>query len=221
MKSLSCLSKYLGLYQFFKDLVKFHDLKWSSGNNDLVIIKRLLKAKNGHNYVKDWILLVKRKVPRLSIFIDFMISTGLRKGEALNSYNLIIDLFNRNRITEYYSNETLEHFRFYNMFIRPTKKAFISFIHEDIVDKVARSEKLTNSIVNKLLQRRGISLKFSDIRELWASHMTKYLSQPEIDFLQGRISANVFMTNYFNVLLVDDLKQRCLRGIKNLLDSSY
>jgi len=217
MKALSCLSKYLGIYPVFKDLVKFHDLKWSSGNKDLVIIRRLLRSRNKSNDVRDWILMVKRKVPRLSTFIDFMVSTGLRKNEGLNSYNLIIDLSRKNRLKEYYTDQTLEHFRFHQIFLRPTKKAFISFIHDETVDRVAESEKLTDSIINKLLQRRGIKLRFADIREYWASVMTRHLSVSEIDFLQGRVSSNVFMTNYFNPLLITDLKTRTLKGIQDLL----
>jgi len=217
MKALSCLSKYLGIYSLFKELVKSYDLKWSSGNSDLVIIKRLLRSRSNGNDIRDWIFTVKRKFPRLSTFVDFMVSTGLRKNESLSSYNLIIELSRRNRLEEYYVDQTLEHFRFHQIFLRPTKKAFISFVPEDIVERVAESEKLTDSIINKLLQRRGIKLRFADIREYWASVMTRHLSVAEIDFLQGRVSSNVFMTNYFNPLLITDLKTRALKGIQELL----
>jgi intergrase/recombinase len=67
------------------------------------------------------------------------------------------------------------------------------------------------------LQRRKIPLKFSDIREYWASKMTKHLSQPEIDFIQSRISTNVFMRNYFNPNLISDLKERTLKGYKKMI----
>lgn len=151
MKALSCLSKYLGIYSLFKELVKSYDLKWSSGNSDLVIIKRLLRSRSNGNDIRDWIFTVKRNVPRLSTFVDFMVSTGLRKNESLSSYNLIIELSRRNRLEEYYVDQTLEHFRFHQIFLRPTKKAFISFVPEDIVGRVSKSEKLTDSIINKML----------------------------------------------------------------------
>lgn len=41
-------------------------------------------------------------------------------------------------------------------------------------------------------------MRFGDVREVWASVMPKHLRQPEIDFLQGRVSTSVFMRNYFN-----------------------
>ena len=46
--------------------------------------------------------------------------------------------------------------------------------------------------------------------------MTKYLNPAEIDFLQGRVSASVFMRNYFNPALIEDLKERVFKGISEL-----
>ncbi|MEM1581292.1 MAG: hypothetical protein ABIM44_07455 [candidate division WOR-3 bacterium] len=47
--------------------------------------------------------------------------------------------------------------------------------------------------------------------------MVKYLKQPEIDFLMGHISANAFMSNYFNPIWIKDLKDRTLREEKEIL----
>jgi hypothetical protein len=43
--------------------------------------------------------------------------------------------------------------------------------------------------------------------------MTRWLNPAEIDFLQGRVSASVFMWNYFNPALIGDLRQRAFQGI--------
>lgn len=71
------------------------------------------------------------------------------------------------------------------------------------------------------MQRRRIELRFSDLREYWAYKMVKCLKQPEIDFLMGHISANVFMTNYFNPLWIEDLKDRTLKGINEIISLIY
>jgi len=47
--------------------------------------------------------------------------------------------------------------------------------------------------------------------------MVKYLKQPEIDFLMGHTSANVFMANYFNPVWIKDLKERVLKGETEIL----
>ena len=46
--------------------------------------------------------------------------------------------------------------------------------------------------------------------------MSKYLSEAEINFIAGRISGSVFMTNYFNPAMITDLKQRVFNAIKEI-----
>ena len=206
MKSLSALAKYLGVYDEYKRLLKAYGFKWSV-NADDVIIARLIKARQNNN-VLEWVRTVKQKIPKLSTFMDFITATGLRFEEAITSYNLIIDLAKQDKLSEYYDSEKeiLEHFRFKELFIRRTKKAFISFVSKDLIKQtILEDSRTTRNIIVKRIQRRKMKLRFSDIREFWASYMVKHLSQPEIDFLQGRISATVFMRNYFNPTWISDL----------------
>ncbi|MEM0488837.1 MAG: hypothetical protein QW707_06525 [Candidatus Bathyarchaeia archaeon] len=63
----------------------------------------------------------------------------------------------------------------------------------------------------------GLYGEFRDLREYWASKMVKYLKQPEIDFLMGHVTANVFMANYFNLIWIKDLKDRALKGEREIL----
>jgi intergrase/recombinase len=59
-------------------------------------------------------------------------------------------------------------------------------------------------------------MRFGDLREYYATVMTKWLNQSEIDFLQGRISGSVFMRNYFNPALIGDLKERVFKGLTEI-----
>ena len=60
-------------------------------------------------------------------------------------------------------------------------------------------------------------LQFSvDARAYFATHMTKWLNASEIDFLQGRVSASVFMKHYFNPAIIIDLKERTFKAIDEL-----
>ena len=217
IKSLSALAKYLGIYNEYKQLLKAYGFKWSV-NTDDVIIARLIKARQNSN-VLEWVKKVKQKNPTLSTFMNFITATGLRFEEAITSYNLIIDLAKQDKLSEYYDfeKEILEHFRFKELFIRRTKKAFISFVSRDLIKQIIlECSRITRNVIVKRLQRRKMKLRFSDIREFWASYMTKHLSQPEIDFLQGRVSANVFMRNYFNPAWISDLKERTIEGVKEM-----
>jgi len=70
------------------------------------------------------------------------------------------------------------------------------------------------------LKRAGLRLRFSDCREFYASHMTRHLSVPEVDFVQGRITASVFMRNYFSPTWIADLQERAIRGENEILEIS-
>jgi len=152
------------------------------------------------------------------VFLDFVLVSGLRYNESIRAYNLIIELAKEGKPSEYYNEENgvLEHFRFKQHFIRRTKKAFISFIPKQLIERISKSERLDWCQIQNWIKRKDLRLKFSDVREFWATYMTKHLRQPEIDFLQGRVSASVFMRNYFNPALIGDLKKRIFQAIEDL-----
>jgi hypothetical protein len=215
MASLANLSKFLGVYKMWKEIVENAGLKWSSGNSEEVIIKRFTKAKDPNDLV-NWVKTVKTAQPELSAFMDFICYTGIRFIEAVDSYNLIIELNRTGRLQEYCNGDMLEHYKFRDLFIRRSKKVFISFVPKDLVDAVGASKKLSkNAIINRIKRLKLIS-RFGDIREYWASIMTRQLSEPEINFLQGRVSTSIFMKNYFNPAWISDLKPRALKGADNI-----
>jgi len=219
MASLANLSKFLGLYKAWKDIIENTGLKWSSGQSEDIIIKRFTKTQNSEDII-NWVRSLKGDIPKISSFLDFMAITGIRFVEAINSYNLIIDLNRGGHLNEYYNRdrELLEHFKFKDLFLRRSKKVFISFISEDPLSEVVESPRLTKTAIENRVKRSSYPMRFGDIREYWASIMTKHLSQPEIDFLQGRISTSVFMRNYFNPAWITDLKDRCLKASSSILE---
>jgi len=152
--------------------------------------------------------------------MDFIAITGLRLVEAIESYNLIIKLAKEGKLNEYYNEEkeALEHFRFKEIFLRKSKKAFISFVPKELIEKIALSSPLPDSrhAIQMRVKKKGLKLRFSDIREAHASFMTKYLKQPEIDFIHGRVTTNIFMANYFNPALICDLKERIFNAVKEI-----
>jgi len=218
MASLSNLSKFLGVYSEWKRLVEGYGLKWSSGKSEDYLISRMAHTENNEN-VLEWVKQVKAKIPKLSVFMDFMILSGLRLREAVNSYNLIIDLAREGRLSEYYNfeNEALEHYRFKSLFIRRSKKVFVSFIPERLIEEISKQEKLTlHQISNWVRRDKKLKSRFPELREYYATVMTKWLNQSEIDFLQGRISGSVFMRNYFNPALITDLHERVFKGLTEM-----
>jgi len=219
VKALANLSKFVGMHDEFLKMMHKHDLEWGGKSNEELVIERLTKVQDP-NEVFEWIKQVKRARSELSDFMDFIAITGLRLVEAIESYNLIIKLAKEGKLNEYYNEEkeALEHFRFKEIFLRKSKKAFISFVPKELIEKIALSSPLPDSrhAIQMRVKKKGLKLRFSDIREAHASFMTKYLKQPEIDFIHGRVTTNIFMANYFNPALICDLKERVFNAVKEI-----
>lgn len=219
MRALSALAKFLGVYDYYIGLVRNYGLKWSPSIPDSLVLKRLTKVVDSSDMAR-WVQRFKRALPAFSPLIDLMAASGLRVEESIEVNNTIISLAKKGRLRDYYEFErqALEHFRFKEKFIRRSKKAFISFVPEEVLRAVAERSVITNrNTIQLRLKRRKIPARMSDLREYYASFMTKYLRESEIDFLQGRISASIFMRNYFNPAWISDLKNRVLEGARQLL----
>ena len=217
LKALSSLAKYLGIYEEYRKLMAQSGLKWAGRSSDDLIIDRLTKVEDAGE-VWAWIREVKRTRPELQEFMDLMALTGLRLGEAISSYNLIIELSRKGKLNEYYKPDlgTLEHYKFKDIFIRKSKKAFFSFVPEELIQKIQANPPTTQDSITKSFQRRHIPMRFSDIRENHGTFLIKHLKETEIDFLHGRATSSVFMKNYFNPALIGDLKDRAQKGLREI-----
>jgi len=220
VKALSSLSKFLGIYDEYKTMLKSFGIDWKGKSSDDLMIDRLTKSQDPEEMF-SWISQVKRDLPELSEFMDFISVTGLRLGEAVSSFNLIVELSKKGKLGEYYKegSMTLEHFRFKETFIRNSKKAFISFVPGELIKRITESNELGSKFCLQLkVKRHGTSkIRFADIREIHASFMTKFLKPQEIDFLHGRIGTSVFMANYYNPNWVGDLRARAIQGVSEIM----
>jgi intergrase/recombinase len=217
LKALSLLSKFLGLHSNFQSLVKAYGLKWRNSTSEELILSRMQNIQENGS-VTFWITKVKERIPQLGEFMNFVAVSGLRFNEAVNSHNLIISLSAKSELNRYYDfeNQALTHYKFRKLFIRRTKKAFISYVPENLILKISRKGKLSTFQIYNLIRRKKLQSRFGDVREYYATFMTRFLNPAEIDFLQGRVSASVFMRNYFNPALIQDLGKRVFKGINEL-----
>ncbi len=218
--AFSALAKFQGCHEEFQYLRKTYGLTWVSRSVDDLIIERLSRSDDSED-IFQWIRTVKEACPQYAIFMDLIASTGLRLSEAINAYNLIVQLSKEETLAKkYYNAQTgfLEHFRFRNVFIRNTKKAFLSFVPLELLDLIGKQSLISeNHLKNRALERKHIQQRFGDVRENHASFVTKWLRPEEIDFLQGRVSASVFSAHYYNPILVSDLKLRAAQATQAIL----
>ena len=83
MKALSALSKFLGVYEEWRSLVRNYGLKWSNGKTDDLIISRFAKVQDRMRLL-DGSEKIKATIPDFSGFMDLVAVTGLRLGKAIN-----------------------------------------------------------------------------------------------------------------------------------------
>jgi len=97
---------------------------------------------------------VKQLNPDLEDFLDLMAITGLRLTEAIDCYNLIIQLAKEGKLKE--EKGTLEHFKFKEIFLKKNKKVFISFVPKELVEMIANNKKSIKSrfVVEKRVQKQ-------------------------------------------------------------------
>jgi len=219
LKSLSSLAKFLGVYEEWRQLVRSYGFKWVGKSADDLIIERLNRVADPEE-VWRWIRDVKVARPDLAEFMDLLAVSGLRLSEAVAAYNLVIQLNAEGKLANYYVHETgtLEHFRFKNIFIRNSKKAFVSYVPADLIERICRCPPILNvDSVRVRVKKRGLPQHFSDIREAHGTFLIRYLRREEVDFLHGRVTSGVFMQHYFNPALIGDLRERVFKGVAEIL----
>jgi intergrase/recombinase len=132
-----------------------------------------------------------------------------------------VRLLNNAEHTQRYYNpqrQALEHFRFPDIFLRQTKKAYLSFVTPEmlsIVNQIYNNVPTTIGAITKACHRRRIRMDMHLTRKIFASWVRKEGIQPEIvDLLQGRVSQSILTRHY----LVPDhsLKDRVLTALQKL-----
>lgn len=145
------------------------------------------------------------------LFLKFTLLSGLRKSEAINSFNLITELARAGKLSEYFNEELgiLEHFKHGDLFLRQTKKVYISIVTKELVSEIERSSKVSYSAIRKRLTRNNQNLRFKELRSYFATYLRQHGILAEyIDLLQGRIPKSVFARHYLKVESIKELVQK-------------
>ena len=197
IKALTILSKYIGQHEQFKSKLKNHGVH-SRKQSIIESFLRILKASNSD--ILDWYskaIAVLR--PNEQLYLRFTKITGIRKQEAIYSFNKIIELARENRLSEYYDPElnVLMHFKYPELFLRRTKNCYISFVPQDLVNTIANSKEVSYSMIRNRLTRKGLKVRVNELRDYFGTYLRKHnVTKEEIDLLQGRIPSEIFIRHY-------------------------
>jgi Archaeal phage integrase len=199
MEALTALSKYAGCYDRWQQIYKRYSLKWTDGNESLQAMQRFFNDELNFDSMLRKVKEMIAKTPvQIGQIIKFACLTGLRPTEAIESVRLL----NRHPVANYYNpqRQALEHFRFPEIFLRQTKKAYISFVSPEILqtastigDAIPSYNAIRRACYNN--GRGKCDMRFC--RKIFASWLHSCGIQSEIiDFLQGRVSKSVFTRHY-------------------------
>ena len=210
MKALSMLARMLGLRDRWKAIREAYGLKWSLEIDNVPPIltsqaysSLLSKARrmlhSSGNY-KD--------------ALEFIALSGLRVGEALE----VMKLYSKDG--ENYLNKELmllEHFRYPEIFMRRSKKAYITVLDSYMLNLLDHAKPVTYDALRSSIRRRlGGGHCPSIFRKIWATFMRRHGLEPEaIDLLQGRTPKSIFLKHYYRPdlkHLIEDVRE----GLKYL-----
>ena len=218
MKSLINFSKYLGRYESFKAQLKNYGIKWVSTDNSFNSFLAIIN--NNHATLGTWYTKALKAVSdNEKLWLKFTLQTGLRKAEAINSFNLIIKLAEEGKLSEYYNEEQgiLEHFKYGTMFLRNSKNVYISIVTKKLVDEVSKSQPVYYTTLRRHLMKYKLNARIKELRSYYATFLRKKGILAEyFDLLQGRIPKSVFARHYLKVEDVNELVGQIQIAAENL-----
>lgn len=196
MHAVACLSKYYGCYSRWKDIKERYDLKWTV-TDGLQVLQSIMN--NGTNYtaMKAWLIEICSQLPdSYANILIYATLTGLRPTEACQSISLLHSDHEKYLNTK---EMLLEHYKYPEIFIRKTKKAYISTVTADILDVAGRAGEHGYYGLNSAMKRRKlVPLNMYYCRKIFATYLRmKGVESEFIDILQGRIPPGIFARHYF------------------------
>jgi hypothetical protein len=194
MKALAILAKFYGIREEWRRIKDNYGLKWTSENNDLRTFQAITSSNNYQTMIES-LKQVCVKLPKshASILL-YMTLTGLRPVEAITSMKLI-----KTEFDNYYNPELslIEHFRYPKLFIRRTKKAFLSVVDKRIVELAKAGKSIDYSGMWDYLHIHNLNFQMKNCRKIHGTYLRKNGIDIEmIDLLQGRLPKGVFLRFY-------------------------
>jgi hypothetical protein len=215
MKALANLAKYNGVYEQWNSLRKQHQLRWSS-TNTLDIFERIMNNGTSYNKMLEYVKQVLAVLPRSHAnVVIFATLTGLRPVEACKSVQLIhTDLSN-------YLNPDLfilEHFKWKDIFIRSTKKSFISVMTDQPLQRAKTADPQSYTSIYAYLHKRELPMRMNYCRKIFGTHLRYCGIESEmVNLLEGRTSPEIFVRHYWSPNMKQDI-ERVRKAIDRLTD---
>ena len=184
--------------------MKAYNLKFVRPNS-LGAFLRILNASNTatENSILSYYEHIQQYLrPNERLFTEFLLNSGLRTSEAIESFNLIIKLNIEGRISDYYNEEwqCLQHFKYPKLFIRGTKNTYLTFLRKEFLMRIADSQPLTYNQIRKRLERKGIKMRLNEFRDWYGTTLiSNGVLEAEQNLVCGRIPVSIFIRHYWSL----------------------
>ena len=163
----------------------------------------------------EWVRNDISNYPRFTNIFMFNVLTGLRPAEAIESFNILQNPIQR---AEYLSKneKILEHFRYPSIFLRRTKKAFISSVNKDILNHIdnKQTDDLNYDKIRLTFEMNNQKFYMSYCRKIFATFLRDEGVESElIDLLQRRIPNSIFVRHYYwpDMSKFDEIREKLTR----------
>jgi intergrase/recombinase len=213
MKALSSLSKFKGIHDEWKKLIEKFDLKWTNSNyTNNTFFKIFNPEAADMSKMIQWLKDTVRQLPdKYSNILLFATLTGLRPSECWHSIRLI-----QNDKGHYVSKDKLLHYQYPDIFLRRTKKVFISLVSEQIIEIAEKADiKRPYPQLCKIFRSMNLSMNMYYCRKIFATYLRdKGIESEIIDLLQGRIPKSMFLRHYYR----PDINEIITKRLRPVLD---
>jgi hypothetical protein len=202
--------------------MKSYGIKWNNSNTAFNGFMSIFNKE--HDTLPHYIRNVQSALcSDEQIFVKFLIITGLRKGEAVSSFNKIIELYKIGNLGKYYDEDKqlLNHFKYRAEFLRGTKNCFISFVSKKHIREISDCQLINYNALHCRLKRRKIPLRLKELRSYNNSYMRKQgILSEAVDILAGRVPKSVFVRHYLGIS-ISELQAQVLPLQEKLLQELY
>ncbi len=225
MKSITLLAKYLGCYDSWQVIRKRYNLRWSNGDTT-ASFRRFFDTSLDFDAMLCKVMEMMRRLPQdMAAVVRHACLTGLRPHEAVESVRLLNSVSPRpTEKPRYYNEDTqaLEHFRYPEIFIRRTKKAYVSYITKEQLSEIGvlgcKTPTPTYLSIRMACYHRSLKMDLRYCRKIHASWLHQCsLSPVYIDMLQGRTSKSILAQHYLTPAH-EEIKLKVLHAVSELSD---
>lgn len=225
MKSITLLAKYFGCYDSWQETRKRYNLRWSKGDTTASFRRFFDPSLDFDAMLSKVKVMINRLPQNMAALVRHACLTGLRPHEAVESVRLLNSIsFLPDNGRDYYNVDTqaLEHFKYPEIFIRRTKKAYVSYITKEQLSQIGvlgcKTPTPTYLSIRMACYHRSIKMNLRYCRKIHASWLYQCgLSPVYIDMLQGRTSKSILAQHYLTPAH-EEIKIKVLHAVSELSD---